>query len=85
MSESVVPKITPGHLFCFGLGFTASRLALRLLKAGWRISGTTRSLENVEKWTSMGIETYLFDGTAPISAKADLFSDITHLLSLIHI
>ena len=83
MSESPVPKITPGHLFCFGLGFTASRLALRLLKAGWRISGTTRSLENVEKWTSMGIETYLFDGTATISAKEDLFSDITHLIASI--
>ena len=83
MSESPVPKITPGHLFCFGLGFTASRLALRLLEAGWRISGTTRSLENVEKWTSMGIETYLFDGTASISAKDDLFSDITHLIASI--
>lgn len=83
MSESPIPKIAPGHLFCFGLGFTASRLALRLLEAGWRISGTTRSLENVEKWTSMGIETYLFDGTAAISAKADLFSDITHLIASI--
>ena len=83
MSESPVPKITPGHLFCFGLGFTASRLALRLLEAGWRISGTTRSLENVEKWSSMGIETYLFDGTASISAKDDLFSDITHLIASI--
>ena len=83
MSESPTPKIAPGHLFCFGLGVTASRLALRLLEAGWRISGTTRSLENVEKWTSMGIETYLFDGTAAISAKADLFSDITHLIASI--
>ena len=83
MSESPVPKITPGHLFCFGLGFTASRLAIRLLKAGWRISGTTRTLENVEKWTSMGIDTYLFDGTASILAKDDLFSDITHLIASI--
>ena len=83
MIESPVPKIAPGHLFCFGLGFTASRLALRLLEAGWRISGTTRSLENVEKWASVGIETYLFDGTASISAKDDLFSDITHLIASI--
>ena len=83
MSESPIPKIAPGHLFCFGLGFTASRLALRLLEAGWRISGTTRSLENVEKWTSVGIETYLFDGTAPITAKDDLFSDVTHLVASI--
>ena len=83
MSESPVPKIPPGHLFCFGLGFTASRLALRLLEAGWRISGTTRSLENVEKWTSVGIETYLFDGTDSITAKDDLFSDITHLIASI--
>ena len=83
MSESSVPKIAPGHLFCFGLGFTASRLALRLLEAGWRISGTTRSFENVEKWTSVGIETYLFDGTGPISAKDGLFSDITHLIASI--
>ena len=83
MSESSVPKIAPGHLFCFGLGFTASRLALRLLEAGWRVSGTTRSFENVEKWTSVGIETYLFDGTASISAKDGLFSDITHLIASI--
>lgn len=83
MNEFPVPKIAPGHLFCFGLGFTASRLALRLLKVGWRVSGTTRSLENVEKWSSMGIETYLFDGTTSILAKDDLFSGITHLIASI--
>lgn len=31
------------HLFCFGFGYTASRLADALASKAWRISGTTRS------------------------------------------
>lgn len=84
MRNFTIPKTSPGHLFCFGLGFTASRLGLRLLKLGWRISGTTRSFEKIDKWSSMGFQTYFFDGTAPIvSEKQNLFSDVTHLLASI--
>ena len=84
MRNFTIPKTSPGHLFCFGLGFTASRLGLRLLKSGWRISGTTRSFENIDKWSSIGFQTYLFDGTAPIvSEKQNLFSDVTHIVASI--
>lgn len=33
---------SPGHLFVFGLGYSAQYLAARLRADGWRISGTTR-------------------------------------------
>jgi nucleoside-diphosphate-sugar epimerase len=35
----------PPHLLCFGLGYTAARLARRLAPAGWRRAGTGRAPE----------------------------------------
>ena len=36
-------------LFCFGFGYSAKRLAERVLAEGWPVSGTTRSEENAQK------------------------------------
>jgi nucleoside-diphosphate-sugar epimerase len=57
------------HLFCFGLGYSAVVLALRLMKQGWTVTGTSRSGEN---------GTFAFDGTKPIAARH--FETVTHLL-----
>lgn len=61
------------HLFCFGLGYTASHLARDLLAAGWRVSGTRRAPEadSVD-----GIRLHAFDGSAEIK----LPDDVSHVL-----
>lgn len=61
------------HLFCFGLGYTASHLARDLLAAGWRVSGTRRApvADSVD-----GIRLHAFDGSAEIK----LPDDVSHVL-----
>ncbi|MBH69102.1 MAG: NAD(P)-dependent oxidoreductase [Rhodospirillaceae bacterium] len=81
MKERLLLEREPGHLFCFGLGFTATRLAKRLLSLGWKVSGTSRRLENAVRFESLGITAYIFDGSAPIANASDVFSDVTHLIS----
>ena len=76
-------QLTPGHLFCFGLGFTAVRLSKRLLATGWKVSGTNRTLEKTKNFQDMGIISHLFDGSAPIKNMQELLSDVTHLVSSI--
>jgi nucleoside-diphosphate-sugar epimerase len=57
------------HLFCFGLGYSAVALALRLIKQGWIVNGTSRS---------GGDGTFAFDGTKPLPPSS--FDGVTHLL-----
>jgi nucleoside-diphosphate-sugar epimerase len=58
------------HLFCFGLGYTAERLARRLLAEGWRVSGTCRDENGRERLAAMGIHACLFDRDRPLNAAA---------------
>lgn len=69
---------TPGHLLCFGLGYTAGRLAETLHKQGWKISGTTRSVERLEAMKALGYSMYLYDGVSPLPETC--FRGITHIL-----
>lgn len=76
------PTIPPGHLFCFGLGFTGARLARRLLAAGWRVSGTARTGEKLANLSEVGIAGHLFGPeTGPLDPSA--FAGVTHLVSSI--
>ena len=68
------------HLLCFGLGYSARRLARRLKARGWRISGTARSEEAVAALVDEGYEGLQFDGSAKIDGFAGLTADVTHLL-----
>ncbi len=79
------PKIkgstqAPGHLFCFGLGYTAGRLAKRLLTNGWQVSGTVRSSEKQSYWKRQGISTSLFDTHQPLASIDRIFQKVTHCL-----
>ncbi len=68
------------HLFCFGLGYSAGVLAKRLASRGWTISGTSTSVQGVERIKSAGYHGYVFDGR---SAPADISAAIkaaTHIL-----
>lgn len=69
------------HLFCFGLGYSASALAETLLRQGWRVSGTCRSMEKAARLTAQGIAPYLFERNQPVAALDHHLADVTHLLS----
>ena len=64
-------------LFCFGLGYTASRIARVLRAEGWRVAGTRRTVE--EGGDVDGIVLHAHDGTRPL--PPDALGGVTHLLS----
>jgi len=72
-------KTEPGHLFCFGLGYSAGNLARQLTDEGWRVSGTSRGTGKPSGRADVNL--YAFDGSCPIEADGALFSDVTHILS----
>lgn len=69
------------RLFCFGLGYTAERLALRLQTQGFAIAGTTRDVAvkraalQQPSW-----ELFAFDGAAPLADPERALAGTTHLL-----
>jgi nucleoside-diphosphate-sugar epimerase len=60
----------PGHLLCFGFGYSAGALARRLRAEGWRVSGTSRHPEHRD--------CLCFDRNHPLARPA--FAEITHIL-----
>ncbi len=73
-----INSVQPGHLFCFGLGYSASRLAARLAARGWAVSGTSRSNEQATAGRALGYAMHVFDGTA--GAEAACFDGVSHIL-----
>jgi nucleoside-diphosphate-sugar epimerase len=69
------------HLFCFGLGYSATFLARQLVANGWRVTGTCRSRDHQVELSRLGVEAHLFDRDRPIGHLATLLSAATHLLS----
>jgi len=49
-------------LFCFGLGYTARRLAEVLIGEGWKISGTTRDPDKGAELQLAGVDAYITHG-----------------------
>ncbi len=71
----------PGRLFCFGLGYSALTLARRLMAAGWRVAGTSRSDDKAAALAAEGIETFAFDRDRPLADPGSALAGATHLLS----
>jgi nucleoside-diphosphate-sugar epimerase len=69
------------HLFCFGLGYSATFMARQLIAKGWRITGTCRSRDHQIELSRFGIEAHLFDRDHRLSNLPDLLARATHLLS----
>jgi len=69
------------RLFVFGLGFSALALARGLLAEGWRVAGTCRGAEKAAALAAEGIETFRFDGEAPLADPAAALAGTTHLLA----
>ncbi len=74
-------SLESGHLFCFGLGFSALTLADRLLARGWRISGTCRSVEKQQALTARGIDAHIFDRAHPVADLTAKLAGVTDLLA----
>jgi nucleoside-diphosphate-sugar epimerase len=83
MSEAPNPDLAPGHMFFFGLGYTAERLAWRLLDLGWKVSGTVQSAERQENFRANAITAHLFGPDTPIVGAAKMLDGVTHLVSSI--
>ncbi|MGQ0665164.1 MAG: SDR family oxidoreductase [Pseudomonadota bacterium] len=71
----------PHRLFVFGLGYAALALARRLMAAGWRVAGTTRSEAKRLDLARLGIDAVLFARDLPLADLAGRLQGTTHLLS----
>jgi hypothetical protein len=69
------------RLFCFGLGFSATVLARRLLAEGWSVAGTSREESGLEAIRALGADALLFSPDHPLAAGA--LAGATHVLSSI--
>jgi nucleoside-diphosphate-sugar epimerase len=63
------------HLFCFGFGYCAAALGARLVAAGWRVSGTSRTETGI---ATDGVTIHPFARDRPLDPAA--FREATHLL-----
>ncbi len=69
------------RLFCFGLGYSASRLADKLSAQGWAVAGTCRSPETEAGLRQQGVDVFPFDGERPLEDAETALRGTTHLLS----
>ena len=79
------------RLFCFGLGFSARRLAQESISRAWAVAGTCRTPERRAELAAAGIEApgievpgievVVFDGVRPLAGAPAVFAGVTHLLS----
>jgi nucleoside-diphosphate-sugar epimerase len=69
------------HLFCFGLGYSATFLARRLFAQDWRVSCTCRTSEKQAALRLLGIEAHRFDRNHPLPDALATLRQATHLLS----
>lgn len=65
-------------LFCFGLGYVARTLALRLKAKRWEIAGTSRKEESLQSIEDLGGRAYQFDASSALPEKA--LDSATHVL-----
>ena len=68
-------------LFCFGLGYCATRLARVLRDEGWRIIGTSRDVAALRRLAAEGFEVLPFSREAPLGERSTLLAQATHVLS----
>ena len=68
------------RLFCFGLGYTAQRVAQRLAGRGWSVAGTARTPKGAEHIAAQGYDAFVFDGSSPGVGVAEELARATHVL-----
>lgn len=75
--------MTTHTLFCFGLGYTGTRLARAALARGWRVAGTCRGVEKAATLRDQGIQAVPFAGDRAGPEVAERLASATHLLASI--
>lgn len=68
----------PGHLFCFGYGFSAATLARALLRDGWRVSGTCRDAGKAGTLAADGVIPHVWSTGGDLPPQA--LEGVTHVL-----
>jgi nucleoside-diphosphate-sugar epimerase len=68
------------RLFCFGLGYSAQRIAQRLAARGWSVAGTARTTAGVQNIAAQGYGAFLFDGSKPGAGVAEELARATHVI-----
>jgi len=71
------------HLFCFGLGYTATALGTALLQKGWQVSGTCQTEERRRELTELGFDAVIFDGKQHNGDVIARLNPATHILQSI--
>lgn len=69
------------HLFCFGYGYSARVLALRLISDGWVVSGTCRNATKRALLAADGVRAFLFDRDHPLIDGPAALDGVTDVLS----
>lgn len=77
------PGGNPPHLFCFGLGYTALMLARRIMREGWRVSGTCRSEAAAAAAAAEGIHAVILDRGRPMDDPKRTLATVTDILSAV--
>lgn len=68
------------RLFCFGLGYSALRVARTLAAQGWAVGGTARTREGAEAIAAQSYDAFVYDGTAPGAGVSEALASATHIL-----
>lgn len=68
------------ELLCFGLGYSAAATAALQAADGWRISGTSTSVEGAHTLEREGYRACVFDGHGPSETVRGLVKTATHVL-----
>ena len=68
------------RLFCFGLGYSAVRLADDLVAQGWSVAGTCRGEAGRDATGARGIAVVRFDGMRPLEDAARTLGNVSHVL-----
>jgi nucleoside-diphosphate-sugar epimerase len=79
LSESTSAAQTM-RLFCFGFGYSAQALARSLQGAACRVAGTVREPAKRRALAAAGVDSFVFDGAAPLRNAAEALAGTTHLL-----
>ncbi len=77
----MIEELPTGRLFCFGLGYTARRLARTLAARGWAVGGTCQGTDTRADLAAEGIEAWLFDGASPMADPGAALNGATHIVS----
>jgi nucleoside-diphosphate-sugar epimerase len=81
ISISDPPAARAKRLFCFGLGYSATALAERLMVEGWSVAGTCRDAAKAKALAARGIRAVGFAGGQADEALRAALAQSTHLVS----